>query len=78
MFVTQINNLNRVLHSITRLSFIDFQHSTMSSDLSYDIIVQIIDNIGETNDLNLIKELALVSHSFNQICAKHLFASLPS
>ena len=48
----------------------------MSSDLSYDIIVQIIDNIGETNDLNLIKELALVSHSFNQICAKHLFATV--
>ena len=48
----------------------------MSSVLPYDVIVQIIDNVGETNDLNLIKELALVSHSFRQICAKHLFATV--
>ena len=46
------------------------------SDLPYDIIVQIIDNVGENNDINLIKKLALVSHSFHQICSKHLFATV--
>ena len=44
--------------------------------LPYDIVVQIIDNVGETDDMNLIKELALVSHSFHQICSKHLFATI--
>jgi hypothetical protein len=44
--------------------------------LPYDVIAQIIDNVGENDDMNLIKELALVSHSFNQICSKHLFATV--
>ena len=48
----------------------------MPSVLPYDIIAQIIDNIGEKNDINLIKALALVSHSFLQICIKHLFATI--
>ena len=37
---------------------------------------QIIDIVGENNDTNLLKELALVSHSFLQICNKHLFATI--
>ena len=48
----------------------------MSSVLPYDIVAQIIDNVGENNDINLIKDLALVSHSFHQICTKHLFATI--
>ena len=32
--------------------------------------------IGENNDTNLLKELALVSHSFLQICSKYLFATV--
>ena len=48
----------------------------MSSVLPYDIIAQIIDIVGENDDTILIKELALVSHSFNQICSKHLFATV--
>jgi hypothetical protein len=48
----------------------------MSSILPYDVIAQIIDNVGENDDMNLIKELSLVSHSFNQICSKHLFATV--
>ena len=48
----------------------------MPSVLPYDIIAQIIDNVGENNDISLIKELALVSHSFHEICSKHLFATV--
>ena len=48
----------------------------MSSDLPIEIITQIIDNVGENEDTNLLKELSLVSHSFHQICSKHLFATV--
>jgi hypothetical protein len=48
----------------------------MSSILSYDIIAHIIDIVGENKDTDLLKELALVSHSFHQICSKHLFATV--
>jgi hypothetical protein len=48
----------------------------MSSDLPFDIIALIIDIVGENKDKNLLKELALVSHSFLQICSKHLFATV--
>jgi hypothetical protein len=44
--------------------------------LPYDIIAQIIDTVGEDNDTELLKELSLVSHSFHQICCKHLFATV--
>ena len=39
----------------------------MSSVLPFDIIALIIDIVGENQDTNLLKELALVSHSFLQI-----------
>ena len=53
------------------------QHSTnIPSALPFDIIARIIDNIGENKDTDLLKELALVSHSFLQICNKHLFATI--
>ena len=42
----------------------------------FDIVVLIIDIVGENKDTNLLKELALVSHSFLQICRKHLFATV--
>ena len=48
----------------------------MSSVLPFDIIDQIIDIVGENKDTDLLKELALVSHSFLQICSKHLFATV--
>jgi hypothetical protein len=48
----------------------------MSSILPSDIITQIIDIVGENKDTNLLKELALVSHSFLQDCSKHLFATI--
>ena len=48
----------------------------MSSVLPFDIIVLIIDIVGENKDINLLKELALVSHSFLQTCSKHLFATI--
>ena len=48
----------------------------MSIILPFDIIVQIIDTVGENEDTNLLKELALVSHCFHQICSKHLFATV--
>jgi hypothetical protein len=48
----------------------------MSSVLLFDIITQIIDIVGENEDINLLKELALVSHSFHQNCSKHLFATV--
>ena len=44
--------------------------------LPYDIIVKIIDTVGEDKDILRLKELALVSHSFHQICCKHLFATV--
>ena len=48
----------------------------MSPDLPFDIITLIIDIVGENNDRILLKELALVSHSFLQICSKYLFATI--
>ena len=48
----------------------------MSTNLPFDIISQIIDTVGENEDTNLLKELALVSHCFHQICCKHLFATV--
>ena len=50
----------------------------MSPVLPFDIIAIIIDIvlIGENKDINLLKDLALVSHSFQQICSKHLFATV--
>jgi hypothetical protein len=48
----------------------------MSPVLPFDIIALIIDIVGENNDTNLLKEFALVSHSFLQICSKHLFATV--
>jgi hypothetical protein len=41
-----------------------------------NIIALIIDIIGEDGDKNLLKELALVSHSFHEICSKYLFATV--
>ena len=46
------------------------------SSLPFDIIAQIIDTVGENKETNLLKELALVSHCFHQICCKHLFATI--
>ena len=54
----------------------DVQHSTMSPVLPFDVIALIIDVVGENEDTNLLKKLALVSHSFLQICSKHLFATV--
>ena len=48
----------------------------MSPVLPFDIAAIIIDIVGENNDMNLLKELALVSHSFLQISSKHLFATI--
>ena len=48
----------------------------MSSVLPFDVMAQIIDIAGENKDTNLLKQLALVSHSFLQICSKHLFATV--
>ena len=48
----------------------------MSPVLPFDIITVIIDIAGENKDTDLLKELALVSHSFLQVCSKHLFASV--
>ena len=48
----------------------------MSPVLPFDIIGLIINIVGENNDTNLLKELALVSHSFLHICSKHLFATV--
>ena len=47
----------------------------MSPVLPLEIISLIIDNVGE-KDTNFLKQLALVSHSFQQICIKHLFATV--
>ena len=48
----------------------------MSPVLPFDVLVLIIDFVGENKDTNLLRELALVSHSFLQICSKHLFATV--
>ena len=48
----------------------------MSPVLPFEIIALIIDIVGENEDKNLLKELALVSHYFLQICSKHLFATV--
>ena len=48
----------------------------MSITLPFDIIAQIIDTVGENEDTNLLKELALVSQRFHQTCSKHLFATV--
>ena len=49
----------------------------MSSVLPFDIISEIIDTIGKNKDTNLLKALASgLSHSFLQICSKHLFATV--
>ena len=56
---------------------LDVRHSTMSYVVPYDIIAKIIDIVGENDDtILIIKELALVSHSFNQICTKYLYATV--
>jgi hypothetical protein len=48
----------------------------MSPILPFDILELIIDIVGENKDINLLKELALVCHSFLHICSKHLFATV--
>ena len=54
----------------------DVQYSTMSPVLPFDILDLIIDIVGENKDINLLRELALVCHSFLQICSKQLFATV--
>ena len=46
----------------------------MSPDLPFDIIALIVDIVGENEETDLLKKLALISHSLNEICSKHLFA----
>ena len=48
----------------------------MSPVLPFDVLALIIDIVGENKDTDLLKRLALVSHSFLQICSKHLFATV--
>ena len=48
----------------------------MSPVLPSEIIILIIDVVGENEDTDLLKELALLSHSFLQICSKHIFATI--
>ena len=48
----------------------------MSPVFPFDIILLIIEAVGENKDTNLLKELALVSYSFHQICIKRLFATV--
>ena len=48
----------------------------MSPVLPFDVMELIIEAVGGNEDTNLLKELALVSHSFHQICSKHLFATI--
>ena len=48
----------------------------MSTVLPYDIAIQIIDVVGEAENRNLLERLALVSHSFREICSKYLFATV--
>ena len=49
---------------------------TMSPVLPFEILDLIIDIVGENNDINVLKVLALVCHSFLQICSKHLFSTV--
>ena len=49
--------------------------NTQSSVVPFDTIPLIIDIVGENKDIDLLKDLALVSHSFLQICNKHLSAT---
>ena len=44
--------------------------------LPLDVIDLIIDIIAEKKDTDLLKELALISHSFLQICNKHIFSTV--
>ena len=48
----------------------------MSLVLPFDIIIQIIYILSENKETDVLKELALVSHSFLQFCSKHLFATI--
>jgi hypothetical protein len=48
----------------------------MSPVLPFEIIIQIIDVVGENKDTDLLKKLALVSQSSLQICSKYLFATV--
>ena len=48
----------------------------MSPVLPFEIVALIIDIVGENKDTKLLKELALVSHSFLEICNKHLFTTI--
>jgi hypothetical protein len=48
----------------------------MSPVFPFDIVALIIDVVGENKDTKLLKELALVSHSFLKICNKHLFTTI--
>ena len=48
----------------------------MSPVLPFDILTVIIDIVEENKDTDLLKELALVSHSFLHICREHLFATV--
>ena len=50
--------------------------SMMLPVLPFETIELIIEAVGENKDINLLKELALVSHSFHQVCSKHLFATV--
>jgi hypothetical protein len=52
------------------------RHSTTSPTLPFDIIALIIDIVGENKDTDVLKKLALVSHSFHQICCEHLFSTV--
>ena len=63
------------LYSASTMSS-NVQYATMSPFLHFDITALIIDVVGEDNDTDLLKELALVSHSFHEICSKHLFATV--
>ena len=64
-----------LIHLVFLLTKFNVQHSTMSPVLPFDIIALIIDNVGE-DDTNILKELALVSHSFLEISSKYLFATI--
>jgi hypothetical protein len=70
------NCLSRALQPRFILSYHVVQNSTMSPALPFDVIAIIIDIVGENKDTNLLKELALVSQSFLQICSNHLFATV--
>ena len=48
----------------------------MTYAFPFDIIALIIDIVGGNDDSDLLKKLTLVSHSFHQICSKHLFATM--